>query len=211
MAAKTAPTAPPASKLGNCRCGTLPGGREGGCTAQTKKSFAQGHDARMSSRIATAIAKGELTESAGTAAIRAAGGGEQLISKTLWSAALRAKKGEPKPAKTCRSCSERPVAKKGDAKRVGLCDECNEQALDDNAEADGHDDLTNTQAERAALLEEDALADAEAADLAEAESVEIKIGRWTYQATIDDKGDAHYTNKRDEPMTAVAGGFTLVK
>lgn len=197
MAAKTAPTAPPASKLGNCRCGTLPGGREGGCTAQTKKSFAQGHDARLSSRIATAIAKGALTEGAGEAAIRAAGGGDQLVSKTLWSAALRAKKGQPKPAKLCRSCEERPVAKKGDAKQVGLCDECNEQALDDNAEADGHED--------------DDLADAEAADLAEAESVEIKIGRWTYQATIDDKGDAHYMNKRDEPMTAVAGGFTLVK
>lgn len=187
------------STLRNCKCATVKDGKafaRGTCTAQTKKSFAQGHDARMSARVATAIAKGEVSMEDGLAEVRKAGGGEQLVSKTQWSATLRAKKGNqpPKAAKLCRSCGTAQVAKKGDAKKVGLCEECNESALDDNARSDAGEDVSEVeQAE------------------AQAEVVKIKIGRWTYPATIDDKGDAHYTNGRKESMTAVAGGFTVVK
>lgn len=208
MASTTTATAPPAKKsvtgdkpptatVRKCNCATVKDGKAfvpGTCTAETKKSFAQGHDARMSARIATAIAKGTMTEDAGVAAIRAAGGGDQLVSKTKWSAALRAKKGnKPATTKICRSCDQ-PVAKKGDAKNAGLCEQCNEDALDENARADGHDEVSEQ-------------------EQADAQPVvrTAKIGRWTYKGFVDAKGDFQYKNKRGESMTAVAGSFTVVK
>lgn len=210
-------TAPPANKsetgdkapstLRNCKCATVKDGKtfaRGTCTAQTKKSFAQGHDARMSARVATAIATGEVTMEAGLAEVRNAGGGEQLVSKTQWSATLRAKKGNqpPKAAKTCRAC-DKPVAKKGDAKKAGLCEECNESALDENARSDAGEDISQAEQDEANAKV--------VADQNLGEIVKIKIGRWTYPAVVDAKGDATYTNKRDEELTAVAGSFTLVK
>lgn len=190
---------PPTAIARKCNCATVKDGKAfvpGTCTAETKKSFAQGHDARMSARIATAIAEGRMTEDAGVDAIRAAGGGDQLVSKTKWSAALRAKKGnKPAKTKTCRSCDE-PVAKKGDAKNAGLCEQCNEDALDENAKADGHDDEVTAN---------------EAAEAEATKSAKIKIGRWTYNALISANGDALYNNKRGEEMTAVAGSFSIVK
>jgi hypothetical protein len=208
-------TAPPARKsetgdkapkmTRSCNCGTVKVGKgfvRGACFAETKKSFAQGHDARMSARVATEIAEGVLPMAEGLAEVRKAGGGEQLVSKTQWSANLRAKKGHAKKAdKTCRTC-DKPVATKGDAKNAGLCDECNEAALDENARADGHEVSETEQDEANAKV----VADQDLGTIAK-----IKIGRWTYDAVIGANGDADYSNKRGEHMTAVAGSFTTVK
>src|SRR5215831_13519578 len=71
-----------------CRCLT---GTDETCDRTTQKVFAQGHDARMSSRLAQAIAKGEMTKEQATAVLKEAGAGEQLISKTMHSADLRMK------------------------------------------------------------------------------------------------------------------------
>jgi len=59
------------------------------CDRTTRKSFAQGHDARFSSRLATEVANGETDESVAIQIIRAAGGTAALISKTTRSAKLR--------------------------------------------------------------------------------------------------------------------------
>lgn len=151
-----------------CQCGTVKVGKNaferGDCQATTKKSFAQGHDAKMSARVATEIALGEVTMDEGLAEIRRAGGGINLVEKTKWSAGLRAKKLAAK-------------ARKGQP----------------NAKTEAE--------EYAATVTGDE----------DAQVTKIKVGRWEYDATIDDKGDAHYTNARGEEHTAVSGTYKLVK
>lgn len=62
------------------------------CPDTTMKAFHQGHDARMSSRVAQDIADGKLTEAAGLKLVQDAGGSDLLIGKTKRSATLRKEK-----------------------------------------------------------------------------------------------------------------------
>lgn len=64
------------------------------CDRTTRKSFAQGHDARMSSRLATEIANGETTAEVATTLVQRAGGTAALVSKMLHSAKLRMEKAQ---------------------------------------------------------------------------------------------------------------------
>lgn len=72
------------------------------CDRVTRKSFAQGHDARMSSRLATEIAQGVTSADVATQLVQRAGGTAALVSKMLHSAKLRMeaaqKKATAKPA-----------------------------------------------------------------------------------------------------------------
>lgn len=72
-----------------CACLTGTGKQ---CSDTTLKAFHQGHDARLSSRVAQDIADGKITEEAGIKLIRDAGGSDLLISKTRHSAHLRQEK-----------------------------------------------------------------------------------------------------------------------
>jgi len=78
-----------------CACLTGTGGT---CTATTLKAFAQGHDARMSSRLATMVAEGKISQEDAVKLIRQAGGGDLLVSKTVHSARLRASRGSNEKA-----------------------------------------------------------------------------------------------------------------
>lgn len=78
----------------NCACLTGTGQT---CPSMTLKAFAQGHDARMSSRVAQLIADGKLTEAAGLKLVADAGGSDLLVGKTKRSAALRQER-KTKPA-----------------------------------------------------------------------------------------------------------------
>src|SRR5580693_7880027 len=84
-------TKPASNKLKQCACLT---GTDQVCTATTRKVFAQGHDARMSSRLAQLVASADspMTEADAVALIKKAGGGLALISKTTHSAKLRAQR-----------------------------------------------------------------------------------------------------------------------
>ncbi len=92
----------PATKVVK-QCGCLHGtGKE--CDRTTQKAFAQGHDARMASRLAQAVAdpEDEMTAEVATKLIQEAGGSDLLIGKMKHSAELRknkasAPKAERKP------------------------------------------------------------------------------------------------------------------
>lgn len=82
-------------------CGCLTGTGQV-CDRQTQKAFAQGHDARMASRLAQAVAKGDTTVEDAVRDIQEAGGSDLLIGKMKHSAQLRkdkasAPKAERKP------------------------------------------------------------------------------------------------------------------
>jgi hypothetical protein len=62
------------------------------CDRETRKSFAQGHDARMASRLATEVANGETPLEVARKLVRMAGGTIALESKMAHSAKLRAEK-----------------------------------------------------------------------------------------------------------------------
>jgi hypothetical protein len=90
-------TATPTTGSHVCNCQT---GLPVQCTARTRKSFAQGHDARMASRLATAVAEGAMDAEKAVELIRRAGGSELLIGKMVRSAQLRKNgQGQPKKAK----------------------------------------------------------------------------------------------------------------
>lgn len=84
--------APATTTPGGKLCGCLTGTGEQ-CLHPTQKVFAQGHDARMSSRLAKAVAAGAITADDAEALIRKAGGGDLLVSKTRHSADLRTRVG----------------------------------------------------------------------------------------------------------------------
>lgn len=109
----TAQTAPPVTRPANkhCRCQLGWTGVAGAgstldkvddyplpCPRMTRKSFAQGHDARMASRLAKEVAAGETTAEIAVELVQRAGGTGALVSKMLHSAKLRIenakKKGE---------------------------------------------------------------------------------------------------------------------
>jgi hypothetical protein len=82
-----------------CRC-------EAECPARTRKSFAQGHDARMASRLAQAVADGTIAEAEEAATlIRLAGGSELLVNKMLRSAESR----KGKPSKASKTHRDQPT------------------------------------------------------------------------------------------------------
>jgi hypothetical protein len=106
MSENTAPAAVPAKQvIRNCKCmlgwtGTVGSGstlemaENPGvvCDRETRKSFAQGHDARMASRLATEVANGETTIEVARQLVKLAGGTIALESKMAHSAKLRADK-----------------------------------------------------------------------------------------------------------------------
>lgn len=102
MSENSTPAPAAAAKIVACRCllgwtgtagsgSTLAMAENPGtvCERTTRKSFAQGHDARMSSRLAKEIAASETTGEVAAKLIQLAGGTDLLIEKTLRSAKLR--------------------------------------------------------------------------------------------------------------------------
>lgn len=63
------------------------------CDGTTRKVFAQGHDARMASRLAQMVALGALSAEQAETLIRRVGGGDLLVYKMKHSASLRAARG----------------------------------------------------------------------------------------------------------------------
>lgn len=79
----------PASKTHPCKCLSGTGKQ---CPDVTTRAFARGHDARMASRLATAVANGNTTEAAAVKVIKDAGGSDLLAEKMKHSASLRKEK-----------------------------------------------------------------------------------------------------------------------
>lgn len=97
-----------ASKYHPCKC-LNDTGRQ--CPDETTRAFARGHDARMSSRLAEAIASKQKTKAQVAKIIKDAGGSDLLVDKTHHSADLRIEK-DKAPAK---AKAEKQAASKGKA------------------------------------------------------------------------------------------------
>lgn len=69
------------------------------CDRTTNKSFAQGHDAALASRLAQEVADGLITVETAIALVKKAGGSDALVSKTRHSSKLRIERAEAKAKK----------------------------------------------------------------------------------------------------------------
>jgi len=92
------------------QCGCLTGTGQT-CDRTTQKAFAQGHDARMASRLAQSVSKDEMTADAAEALIRQAGGSDLLVGKMKHSAELRkTNASKPKQPKSTNKAAKAPAA-----------------------------------------------------------------------------------------------------
>lgn len=113
MVDAAAATAPQPSKNAPHPCGCLVGTAKT-CDRMTQRAFAQGHDARLSSRLAQEIAAGEITEDEAEKLIRKVGGSDLLVGKTHHSARLRKTNAE-KPPKERKAKVAKPKDDEDDA------------------------------------------------------------------------------------------------
>lgn len=183
-----------------------------GCIAETARTFAPGHDAKLKSLLIQAGADGNgvRTESGGVASISDAmhwaefyGFGHMvrngIIRETERRAARNAKKQvatahQAAKAKTGRGKS----AKALDAQKAELAGPAPEAVrpiadiLADGNKASAKAVAVKIAAERAPI------------------AVDIKIGRWTYAATVDAEGVATYTTKDGTAKVVAKGGYKIV-
>lgn len=162
--------------------------RTTGCTASTTRLFAQGHDAKLVSfLVAAELANLEIAlvgqgSSWGRAEDAARTISDALASKAqAMIATAKAKANKPRRTKTPTQAMNDLVerqAKAELAKRTPAAVEATQDSWDPEAEV--------------------ALAP---------RKVTIKVGRWTYMATVDAAGDAHYFSPSKGDVTLAVGSW----
>lgn len=212
----------PKNKLGNCECaqweiGLTIDGAEGadeepevtiittGCDKQTKRDFAQGHDAKLKSLFIRAGVEGMevrwgrqtgvLVTTDAEAAAERFGFGQQVKAGIL-SRLDKLARGRKKIAPAPRAVAAEVVegSEEGDLPTIPKAP----------AEQD-------TWTDEAAKAVDELLADPELAEMVGDEiKVQGKIGRWTYEGTVGEDGAFTYTGGSGETKVAEAGKWSPV-
>lgn len=158
-----------------------------GCTATTAREFAPGSDAKLKSLLIKAGVAGlEVRQNLGGVVHS----GDALTMARQFAFAWMVEKGIERGRAKLAAQAERKAAKaERPAGRVSR-------------------KVAKPQAPAASTGEH--VVAAIAAPAAEVPAtVEIKVGRWQYLATIDAQGDAHYTNAKQVSAVAVKGTYKL--
>lgn len=159
-----------------------------GCTESTTREFAPGHDAKLKALLIRAgvngwdVRQGSIASSARKAAAQFAFAYmvDAGIERGL---AKKAAKADRKAARAAAPKRERATKSAQMPRPVGA----------------------HVVAAIPAVVQAD-----EAETPAQAETVRVKIGRWEYNATIDQAGTAHYTTAAGAAAQAVKGVYKLV-
>jgi len=180
-----------------------------GCTQQTKRTFAQGHDARLVSFLVDGffdgydlrLVEGGVAVSFSDPAGAAARASDALRDKALKATENRGQKLEAVKAKK----NEREQAK---AVKAAAASQAKAEKAAAKEKAKAEKDAAKTgkpQAEVVAGSQE-----GDAPELPEG-VVKIKVGRWEYDATIDQEtGEASFTDGKGEPQTIERDGYRLL-
>jgi hypothetical protein len=167
--------APKPPKYHPCKC--LLGTRDK-CPEETTKAFARGHDAKMSSRLATLVATGKIDPARARALLVEAGGSDLLVSKTLHSAKLRTDKAAEKDkAAKVRAAAKGTVATEKPAKPAKSA----EPAV---ADEDGDEDEFDEDEEAGDEDEEAGDEDEDGPSVAVGTKGHVKDGDKTYAAVV---------------------------
>jgi hypothetical protein len=111
------------------QCGCLAGTGQT-CDRTTGKAFAQGHDARMASRLAQAVSKGEMAVEDAAKLITDAGGSDLLVGKMKHSAELRkTNASKPKAAKKDKAAESEQAPEQADTPEAKASASAGDQLL----------------------------------------------------------------------------------
>lgn len=184
-----------------------------GCTRQTPRTFAQGHDAKLVSfLVAAELANLDIHSGRNSGVLRSHDGAYEAalaISDALGVKAERAintqlakiAKAEARRAEKANRAAERAALAqaKADGKR---------QQAEDAAEEPTIDELIE-QVDEAIDVADGWIGATETAT-AEPAVVRIKVGRWEYDAILNDDWSATYTSKSDQVITVDKDAYTLL-
>lgn len=174
-----------------------------GCEQTTKSMFAQGHDARLVSFLVDGHFDGYQ--------IRHYADGAYTVYPTPADAAALAS--EPLRAKAEKATENRQA--KLDAKAQATAEREAKKAAKAQEKADAKAAKEAEKAEKANAPKATGAevvagsAEGDQTPLAEGE-VKIKVGRWEYNATIDDEGNAHYVDGSGEEQVRAPGVFQVL-
>lgn len=179
-------------------------GETTGCSATTTRTFAPGHDAKLKALLISGGVQGlEIVWSNGgvnhtfsDAATAAA----QYGFASMVQAGVERGKEKAAARKTRKATAPRAPKVSADERAAKLTKTLAEMPRVVGAR------VVATIAPAAAAAVEPVAPQAPA----KSDEVQIKVGRWEYAATIDAKGDAHYTNAKGVKGVAVKGVFKLV-
>jgi hypothetical protein len=175
-----------------------------GCEQTTKSVFAQGHDARLVSFLVDGHFDGYAIRQVVDGVAQTFPTPADAVAKVstpLRDKALKATENREARDKAKKDAADAREAKKAEAKAAKEKAAADKAAAKEAAKTDGP---KATGAEVVAGSEE-----GDTTPLAEGE-VKIKVGRWTYNATIDDEGNANYTDGSGEAQVRAPGVFQLV-
>jgi hypothetical protein len=181
-------------------------GKTTGCESQTRRVFAPGHDARLKSLLIEAgIADMEVRYGVGlTVTTDAVNAARQFGFADMVAAGIQ--RGIAKAAAKAEKANAPKAARKPAAKK-------NKEAAAERAAA-----LTAKMAEVAGKVAVSETPAPEAEPIVEAApeateapagTVQIKLGRWVYAATIAANGDANYSDAKGVARVAVEGNYKL--
>jgi hypothetical protein len=219
---KAAPT-PKVTELKNCLCSTFEiVGKKAdgeldeedvfntGCEQKTKRTFAQGHDARLVSFLVTGhfddyvlrqVVNG-VARTFATPADAAALASDSLRDKAAGATANQEAKRQEKKARD--EAKEKAKAAKAEAKAKAAADKAAAKA---QADAEKAAAKTSAPKEVAANV----VAGSGEGEVAPAPGqAKVKVGRHEYDATIDAEGNATFTDGKGEVKTIERDGYRLL-
>lgn len=207
-----------------CQCGNFANAETGdriNCTAETNRTFAPGHDAKLKSFLIRTGAAGGNIRMLGSdtlvTPVQAAGiyGFSHLVSAGIIKAAEKAearanrkaaraaKKAEPKPtAPALADVVAAEEAKHAEAEAARIAER--------EASADWDDTPAAAPAEPL-ILEDEAVMNTHAREAREAAGlVKAKVGRWTREGYVNDDESFTFAKKMGGTDTVAKGKYTLV-
>lgn len=188
-----------------------------GCTSDTKRLFAPGHDAKLKSfLIKQHLAGNEIRRNEGgmaistdavTASDRYEFGHLVVAGITKGEAAAEAKASR-KAAIATKRAEAKAISKAGAAAVAAVKTPTLAQVVAD-------EEAAYAEASAARIREQQAEADWEneathAREERERDLVKAKVGRWEYPGYVDEDKKFHYRNKGNLLLTAPAGTYTLI-
>lgn len=170
------------------------------CKAQTKRQFAQGHDARLVSFLVDGFFDGYD--------IRQVVSGVARTFDSPQSAALVASEALGVKA-------EKATANRGERIKAKEAKTAERLAKQEQRKQEAADKLAAKQADKDAKAATKASAPKDVpvnvvSDPAPEGQVKIKVGRWEYNATIDGEGTASFTDGKGEPQTVERDGYRIL-
>jgi hypothetical protein len=181
-----------------------------GCTQQTKRTFAQGHDARLVSFLVDGFFDGydlRLVEGGVAVSFSDPAGAAARASDALRDKALKATENRGLKLEAAKAKKDEREKAKAEKAAAYAKEKAEKAATKEKAKAE-------KDAAKASKPQAEVVAGSQEGDMPELLKgvVKIKVGRWEYDATIDQEtGEASFTDGKGEPQTIERDGYRILQ